>query len=96
MAVHHTGFIVAETGQIYRGYTNSDYGIDGEVGQIRSSKIEIRKKSEVRTPRSSRVCEPFGIRYSGFLRVSRFGFRTSASGCCWSSARQMTKSAGWT
>jgi hypothetical protein len=31
MAVHHTGFIVAEAGQIYRGYTNSDHGIDGEI-----------------------------------------------------------------
>jgi hypothetical protein len=31
LAVHHTGFIVAEAGQIYRGYTNSDHGIDGEI-----------------------------------------------------------------
>ena len=31
MAVHHTGFIVSEAGQIYRGYTNSDHGIDGEI-----------------------------------------------------------------
>jgi hypothetical protein len=31
LAVHHTGFIVAETWQIYRGYTNSDHGIDGEI-----------------------------------------------------------------
>jgi hypothetical protein len=30
-AVQHTGFIVAEAGQIYRGYTNSDHGIDGEI-----------------------------------------------------------------
>jgi predicted RNA-binding Zn-ribbon protein involved in translation (DUF1610 family) len=30
-AVHHAGFIVAEAGQIYRGYTNSDHGIDGEI-----------------------------------------------------------------
>jgi small GTP-binding protein len=30
-AVHHTGFIVAEAGQIYRGYVNSDHGIDGEI-----------------------------------------------------------------
>jgi hypothetical protein len=29
--VHHTGFIVAEARQIYRGYTNSDHGIDGEI-----------------------------------------------------------------
>jgi small GTP-binding protein len=31
LAVHHTGFIVAEAGQIYRGYNNSDHGIDGEI-----------------------------------------------------------------
>lgn len=31
LAVHHAGFIVAEAGQIYRGYTNSDHGIDGEI-----------------------------------------------------------------
>ena len=31
LAVHHTGFIVAETWQIYRGYTNSDHGIDCEI-----------------------------------------------------------------
>ncbi len=31
LAVHHAGLIVAEAGQIYRGYTNSDKGIDGEI-----------------------------------------------------------------
>lgn len=31
LAVHHAGFIVAEAGQIYRGYTNSDHGIDAEI-----------------------------------------------------------------
>lgn len=31
LAVHHTGYIVAEAGQIYRGYTNSDHGIDAEI-----------------------------------------------------------------
>jgi hypothetical protein len=31
LAVNHTRFIVAEAGQIYRGYTNSDHGIDGEI-----------------------------------------------------------------
>lgn len=29
--LHHTGYVVAEAGQIYRGYTNSDHGIDGEI-----------------------------------------------------------------
>lgn len=31
LAVHHTGYVVSEAGQIYRGYTNSDHGIDGEI-----------------------------------------------------------------
>jgi hypothetical protein len=31
LALHHTRFIVAEAGQIYRGYTDSDHGIDGEI-----------------------------------------------------------------
>jgi hypothetical protein len=31
LAVHHRRFIAAEAGQIYRGYTNSDHGIDGEI-----------------------------------------------------------------
>jgi WD40 repeat protein len=31
LAVHHTGFIVAEAGQIFRPTPNSDWGIDGEI-----------------------------------------------------------------
>lgn len=31
MLVGHAMFITAEAGQIYRGYTNSDYGIDAEI-----------------------------------------------------------------
>jgi hypothetical protein len=31
LAAHHTKFIVAEAGQIYRGYTKSEHGIDGEI-----------------------------------------------------------------
>lgn len=31
LAVHHAGFIVTEAGQIYRGYTRGDHGIDGEI-----------------------------------------------------------------
>jgi hypothetical protein len=31
LAVHHTGFVVVEAGLIYRGYTNSDHGIYGEI-----------------------------------------------------------------
>jgi hypothetical protein len=31
MALHHTGFTVAEAGQIFRPTSNSDWGIDGEI-----------------------------------------------------------------
>ena len=51
MAVHHTGFIVAEAGQIYRGYTNSDHGIDGEIefkddaGRASGRRLYVQVKS---------------------------------------------------
>jgi hypothetical protein len=51
MAVHHTGFIVAEAGQIYRGYTNSDHGIDGEIefkddrGRASGERLYLQLKS---------------------------------------------------
>lgn len=51
MAVHHTGFIVAEAGQIYRGYTNSDHGIDGEIefkddqGRASGKRLYVQLKS---------------------------------------------------
>jgi hypothetical protein len=51
LAVHHTGFIVAEAGQIYRGYTNSDYGIDGEIefkddqGRASGKRLYVQLKS---------------------------------------------------
>ncbi len=78
LAVHHTGFIVAEAGQIYRGYTNSDHGIDGEVAQLRSSKLEARNPKEIRSPkfeitRCRVMLSAFGIRAS-------FGFRDSVFG----------------
>src|SRR5205085_8105254 len=50
-AVHHTGFIVAEAGQIYRGYTNSDHGIDGEIefkddqGHASGKRLYVQVKS---------------------------------------------------
>jgi uncharacterized Zn finger protein (UPF0148 family) len=50
-AVHHTGFIVAEAGQIYRGYTNSDHGIDGEIefkddqGRASGKRLYVQLKS---------------------------------------------------
>ncbi|MBI5820023.1 MAG: TIR domain-containing protein [Verrucomicrobia bacterium] len=51
LAVHHTGFIVAEAGQIYRGYTNSDHGIDGEIefkddhGRASGKRLYVQLKS---------------------------------------------------
>jgi hypothetical protein len=51
LAVHHTGFIVAEAGQIYRGYTNSDHGIDGEIefkddqGHASGKRLYVQLKS---------------------------------------------------
>jgi hypothetical protein len=50
-AVYHTGFVVAEAGQIYRGYTNSDHGIDGEIefkdhqGQASGKRLYLQLKS---------------------------------------------------
>jgi len=51
LAVHHAGFIVAEAGQIYRGYTNSDHGIDGEIefkddlGRASGKRLYLQLKS---------------------------------------------------
>ncbi|WP_295444065.1 TIR domain-containing protein [uncultured Thiodictyon sp.] len=51
LAVHHTGFIVAEAGQVYRGYTNSDHGIDGEIefkddqGRASGRRLYVQLKS---------------------------------------------------
>src|SRR5258705_13488272 len=52
MAVHHTGFIVAEAGQVYRDYTNSDHGIDGEIefkddqGRASGKRLYVQLKSD--------------------------------------------------
>jgi hypothetical protein len=49
--VHHVGFIVAEAGQIYRGYTNSDHGIDAEIefkdddGRATGQRLYLQLKS---------------------------------------------------
>ncbi len=51
LAVHHTGFIVAEAGQIYLGYTYSDHGIDGEIefkddqGRASGKRLYVQLKS---------------------------------------------------
>ncbi len=63
LAVHHTGFIVAEAGQIYRGYTNSDHGIDGEIefkddqGRASGKRLYVQLKSgDSRKRRSDGQC----------------------------------------
>ena len=49
--VGHAYSIVAEAGQIYRGYTNSDHGIDGEIefkddqGRATAKKLYVQLKS---------------------------------------------------
>lgn len=49
--IGHTFTISAETGQIYRGYTNSDHGIDGEIefkddqGQATGKRLYLQLKS---------------------------------------------------
>ncbi len=51
LVVHRTGFIVVEAGQIYRGYTNSDHGIDGEIefkddqGRASGKRLYVQLKS---------------------------------------------------
>ncbi len=51
MAVHHTGFIVAEAGQIFRPTANSDHGIDGEIefkddlGRASGRRLYVQLKS---------------------------------------------------
>ena len=49
--VGHAFSIVAEAGQIYRGYTNSDHGIDGEIefkddqGHASGKRLYVQLKS---------------------------------------------------
>jgi len=49
--VGHAFFVVAEAGQIYRGYTNSDHGIDGEIefkddqGRASGRRLYVQLKS---------------------------------------------------
>ena len=46
-AVHHTGFIAAEAGQIYRGYTNSDHEIEfkDDQGHASGKRLYLQLKS---------------------------------------------------
>lgn len=70
MAVHHAGFIVAKAGQIYRGYTNSDHGIDGEIefkneqGEATGKRLYLQLKSgdSYLTMRQSDGAEIFRIK----------------------------------
>jgi hypothetical protein len=100
LAVHHTGFIMAEAGQIYRGYTNSDHGIDGEIefkddqGRASGKRLYAQLKSSdfYLTKRRSDGAEVFQIKNpAGPITGSS---RLTPS--CWSSACRMAKSAGWT
>ena len=49
--MYHTGLIVAAGGQIYRGYTNGDHGIDGEIefkddqGRASGKRLYVQLKS---------------------------------------------------
>jgi WD40 repeat protein len=51
MALHHTGFTVAEAGQIFRPTPNSDWGIDGEIefkdnsGNASGKRLYVQLKS---------------------------------------------------
>lgn len=51
MLVGHAFTITAEAGQIYRGYTNSDHGIDGEIefkddqGRATGKRLYLQLKS---------------------------------------------------
>ncbi len=51
LAVHHTVSIVAEAGQIYRSYAESDHGIDGEIefkddqGRATGKRLYVQLKS---------------------------------------------------
>jgi hypothetical protein len=75
MAVHHAGFIVAEAGQIYRGYTNSDHGIDGEIefkddqGRATGKRLYLQLKSgdSYLTERRRDGAEVFQIRNESWV-----------------------------
>lgn len=60
LAVHHTGFIVAEAGQIYRAYTNRDHGIAGEIGFNPPARVA----ADVRRLKLLRDTVPFAERVS--------------------------------
>jgi hypothetical protein len=68
LAVHHTGFIVAEAEQIYRGYKNRDHGIDGEIefkddqGRASGKRLYVQLKSGDSGKRRSDSAEGFQIK----------------------------------
>jgi hypothetical protein len=72
LLVGHAYAIVAEAGQIYRGYTNSDHGIDGEIefkdelGHASGRRLYVQLKSgdSYLTKRRSDGAEVFQIKNS--------------------------------
>jgi hypothetical protein len=97
-AGHHTGFIAAEAGQIYRGYTNSDRRIDGEMefkedrGHASGRRLYVQLKSgdSYLKKRRSDGAEVFQIknpRWADYWQqqayVVMLVIRTSDSECRW-------------
>ena len=80
LAAHHTGFILAEAGQIYRGYTNSDHGMDGEIefkddqGRASGKRLYVQLKSG-----DSYLETPGGWRQRCFRSRTRAGPITGSS-----------------
>ena len=92
--------IVAEAGQIYRGYTNSDHGIDGEIefkddgAAPPGSGSMCNSSPAIPTSRNARA-----MARRCFRSRTRAGPTTGSSRLtpsCWSSGRRTAKSAGWT
>jgi hypothetical protein len=100
--VGHAYAIVAEAGQIYRGYTNSDHGIDGEIefkddqGRASGQRLYVQLKSgdSYLTKRRSDGAEVFQIRnprWADYWRRQAYPvmlvIRTSDGGIRWMDVR---------
>ncbi len=85
--VGHTFAIVAEAGQIYRGYTNSDHGIDGEIEfkdnqgratgrrlymQLKSGDSYLRKRRREGTEAFERVFQISNSRWAGYWQQQAY------------------------
>ena len=90
--------IVAEAGQIYRGYTNSDHGIDGEIEFKTTGKatgkvyLQLKSGDSYLTKRRRDGAEVFKSR----TRATPITGSNTLTPSCWSSAPRTAKSAGWT